>query len=89
MANKTNLAIAVTLIKEGFDKGINSVKQGLDSLKRRVLGFATALAGTTLALGNFLQRLKEVARETNRARIALRNVSERIITSSLAVRGLL
>ncbi|MFR8837984.1 tape measure protein [Bacteroides nordii] len=75
MASKLSFSIAINLLTENFKKGTNQVKAGLRAIQMQVLTFAAALGAGGLGLSNFVSRLIDVARETNRVTIALKNVS--------------
>lgn len=77
MAGNSNLslAIVVKLLTDNFTKGANRVKSTLLTMQRNFLALATAAGAGTLGLGNFLSKMIEVAKETSRANIALKNVS--------------
>ncbi|WP_291580961.1 tape measure protein [Bacteroides sp.] len=75
MASKLSFSIAINLLTENFKKGTNQVKAGLRAMQMQVLTFAAALGAGGLGLSNFVSRLIDVARETNRVTTALKNVS--------------
>lgn len=75
MAGKLSFSIAINLLTENFKRGTNSVKNGLRAMQMQVLTFAAALGAGGLGLSNFVSRLIDVARETNRVTTALKNVS--------------
>ncbi|EOA57287.1 hypothetical protein HMPREF1214_02801 [Bacteroides sp. HPS0048] len=75
MASKLSFSIAINLLTENFKKGTNQVKAGLRTIQMQVLTFAAALGAGGLGLSNFVSRLIDVARETNRVTTALKNVS--------------
>lgn len=75
MASKLSFSIAINLLTENFKKGTNQVKAGLRAIQMQVLTFAAALGAGGLGLSNFVSRLIDVARETNRVTTALKNVS--------------
>lgn len=75
MASKLSFSIAINLLTENFKKGTNQVKVGLRAIQMQVLTFAAALGAGGLGLSNFVSRLIDVARETNRVTTALKNVS--------------
>lgn len=75
MASKLSFAIAINLLTENFKKGTNQVKAGFRAMQMQVLTFAAALGAGGLGLTNFVSRLIDVARETNRVTTALKNVS--------------
>lgn len=72
---RLNLPIVLKLVKDGVDNGINQTQSAIKGLRLQVSSFFVALTGGAFAITSFLNRLKEVARETNRARITLKNVS--------------
>lgn len=73
---KLELAIALKLIQNNFNKGIDRVKSSLKSLQYQTVAIAGALGAGGFAISGFIGRLKDVARETNRANVALKNVSK-------------
>ncbi len=73
---KVNFGIAVRLIKEGFDSGAKSIQASLNSIRMKTIAMTAAFTGASLSIGGMLNKLKEVARETGRANIALKNVSK-------------
>lgn len=75
MASKLSFAIAINLLTENFKRGTSQVKSGLKAMQMQVLTFAAALGTGGLGLSNFVSRLIDVARETNRVTTALKNVS--------------
>lgn len=72
---RLNLPIVLKLVKDGVDNGIQQTQSAIKGLRLQVSSFFVALTGGAFAITSFLNRLKEVARETNRARITLKNVS--------------
>ena len=75
MASKLSFAIAINLLTENFKRGTNQVKAGFKAMQMQVLTFAAALGAGGLGLSNFVSRLIDVVRETNRVTTALKNVS--------------
>ena len=75
MAGKLSFCIAINLLTENFKRGSNQVKAAFKSMQMQLLTFAAALGAGGLGLSNFVSRLIEVARETNRVTTALKNVS--------------
>ena len=72
---RLNLPIVLKLIKDGVDTGIRETQSTIKELRLQVSSFFVALTGGAFAMTSFIGKLKEVARETNRARITLKNVS--------------
>lgn len=72
---RLNLPIVLKLVKDGVDTGIQQTQSAIRGLRLQVSSFFVALTGGAFAITSFLNKLKEVARETNRARITLKNVS--------------
>lgn len=72
---RLNLPIVLKLVKDGVDTGIQQTQSAIKGLRLQVSSFFVALTGGAFAITSFLNKLKEVARETNRARITLKNVS--------------
>lgn len=72
---RLNLPIVLKLVKDGVDSGIQQTQSAIRGLRLQVSSFFVALTGGAFAITSFLNKLKEVARETNRARITLKNVS--------------
>ena len=75
MGKNLSFAIAINLLTENFKRGSNQVKAAFRSMQMQFLTFAAALGAGGLGLSNFVSRLIEVARETNRVTTALKNVS--------------
>ena len=72
---RLNLPIVLKLVKDGVDTGIQQTQSAIRGLRLQVSSFFVALTGGAFAMTSFIGKLKEVARETNRARITLKNVS--------------
>ena len=72
---RLNLPIVLKLVKDGVDTGIQQTQSAIKGLRLQVSSFFVALTGGAFAITSFLNKLKEVARETNTARITLKNVS--------------
>lgn len=72
---RLNLPIVLKLVKDGVDTGIQQTQSAIKGLCLQVSSFFVALTGGAFAMTSFISKLKEVARETNRARITLKNVS--------------
>jgi tape measure domain-containing protein len=72
---RLNLPIVLKLVKDGVDSGIQQTQSAIRGLRLQVSSFFVALTGGAFAVSSFISKLKEVARETNRARITLKNVS--------------
>lgn len=75
MAGRLSFSIAINLLTENFKRGTNQVKSAFRSMQMWILTFAAALGASGLGLSNFVSRLIDVARETNRVTTALKNVS--------------
>lgn len=75
MAGRLSFSIAINLLTENFKRGSNQVKAAFRSMQMQLLTFAAALGAGGLGLSNFVSRLIEVARETNRVTTVLKNVS--------------
>ena len=75
MAGRLSFSIAINLLTENFKRGSNQVKAAFKSMQMQFLTFAAALGAGGLGLSNFISRLIDVARETNRVTTALKNVS--------------
>lgn len=75
MAGRLSFSIAINLLTENFKRGASSVKSALRSMQMQVLTFAAAMGAGGLGLSNFVSRLIDTARETNRVTTALKNVS--------------
>lgn len=74
--NNLSLAIVVKLLTDNFNKGANKVTSTLLTLQRNFFAFASAAGVGTVGLTNFLSKMIQVSKETSRASIALKNVSE-------------
>ena len=75
-SGKLNFAIALKMTTSQFKKGADIVKKSLRSIQYQVLGMASALGLGTIGLSNLVREFVNVARETNRARVALGNISD-------------
>ena len=75
MAGRLSFSIAINLLTENFKRGTNQVKAAFRSMQMQILTFAAALGAGGLGLSNLVSRFIDVARETNRATTALKNVS--------------
>ena len=73
---KLNFAIALNMTTNQFKKGADIVKKSLRGIQYQVLGMASALGFGTIGLSNLAREFINVSRETNRARVALSNISE-------------
>ena len=71
-----SLKIAVKLLTKSFKNGVTDLTSMLRGLQMQFMAFASTLGVGTVGLGNFLQRMREVAKETTSANIALKNVSK-------------
>lgn len=72
---RLNLPIVLKLVKDGVDTGITQTQSAIRSLRLQISSFIVAITGGAFAITSFINKLKEVTRETNRARITLKNVS--------------
>jgi tape measure domain-containing protein len=72
---KMNFSIALKMTTDQFKRGADIVKNSLKSIQYQVLGMASALGLGTIGLKNMVSKFVDVARETTRARVALRNIS--------------
>ncbi|HCB89126.1 MAG TPA: hypothetical protein DEP71_07585 [Porphyromonadaceae bacterium] len=73
--SKMNFAIALRMTTDQFKRGADVVKKSLMQLQYQALGMASALGLGGIGLSNMVSRFVQVARETTRARVALRNIS--------------
>lgn len=73
---KLNFAIALNMTTNQFKKGADIVKKSLRGIQYQVLGMVSALGVGTIGLSNLTKEFIRVARETNRARVALENISD-------------
>ena len=73
--SKMNFAIALRMTTDQFKRGADVVRKNIRMLQYQVLGMASALGLGGIGLSNMVSRFIEVARETTRARVALRNIS--------------
>lgn len=71
-----SLAIVVRLLTDNFNKGATRVKTTLLQLQRNFLALAAAAGAGSLGITSFISKMIEVTKETSRASIALKNVSE-------------
>lgn len=72
---RLNLPIVLKLVKDGVDTGITQTQSAIRGLRLQISSFIVAITGGAFAITSFINKLKEVTRETNRARITLKNVS--------------
>lgn len=75
-SGKLNFAIALKMTTNQFKKGADIVKKSLRGIQYQVLGMVSALGVGTIGLSNLTKEFIRVARETNRARVALENISD-------------
>lgn len=75
MAGRLSYSIALNLITDSFKKGANAAKNSLKSLQYQILSFGAALGFGGIGLSNLVSKMIEVARETGRVNVALKNVS--------------
>ncbi len=75
MAGRLSYSIALNLITDSFKKGANAAKNSLKSLQYQILSFGAALGFGGVGLSNLVSKMIEVARETGRVNVALKNVS--------------
>ncbi|NLU29519.1 MAG: tape measure protein [Bacteroidales bacterium] len=73
--SKMNFAIALRMTTDQFKRGADAVKKGLLSIQYQALGMASALGLGGIGLKNMVSRFIDVARETTKARVALKNIS--------------
>ena len=73
--SKLSFSIALNMATSQFKKGADYVKRSLREVQYQVLGMASALGLGGIGLSNLASRFIDVARETTRARVALRNIS--------------
>ena len=70
-----SLKVLLELQKKGFDRNIASVKNGLNSLKKTVMGITSAFVGG-LGLTELVGRFTQTAKELSQVEATLRNVSD-------------
>ena len=76
MANsRLSFVIAIKLLTDNFSKGTSKVKAQLLTMQRNFLALASAVGAGTIGLTNFVSKMIEVAKESSRANIALKNIS--------------
>ena len=73
--SKMNFAIALKMSTDQFKRGANVAKNALKQIQFQVIAMAGALGLGSVGLKNMVSRFVDVARETTRARVALRNIS--------------
>lgn len=73
--SKLSFSIALNMATSQFKKGADYVKRSLREVQYQTLAMASALGAGGLGLGNLVGRFVDVARETNKARVALKNIS--------------
>ena len=75
MAKDLSLKIAVKLLTKNFKSGVASVTASLRSMTSHFMAYASALGAGTIGLTNFIGKMREVAKETTSANVALKNIS--------------
>lgn len=70
-----SLKVLLELQQKGFQKGIASVKNSLNSLKKTVMGITSAFVGG-LGLTELVGRFTQTAKELSQVEATLRNVSD-------------
>lgn len=70
-----SLKVLLELQKKGFERNIASVKSGLKSLKKTVMGIASAFVGG-LGLNQLIGHFTQTAKELSQVEATLRNVSD-------------
>ena len=76
MANsRLSFVIAIKLLTDNFSKGTSKVKAQLLTMQRNFLALASAVGAGTIGLTNFVSKMIDVAKESSRANIALKNIS--------------
>lgn len=76
MANsRLSFVIAIKLLTDNFSKGTTKVKAQLLTMQRNFLALASAVGAGTIGLTNFISKMVDVAKESSRANIALKNIS--------------
>ena len=74
-SGRLSFSIALNMVTAQFKQGAEQVKNALRNIQYQVLGMASALGAGAFGLSELVSRFVDVARETNRARMALRNIS--------------
>lgn len=82
-----SLKVLLELQKKGFDKGIKDVEKSLSSLKRTVVGLASAFVGG-LGLNQLFSSLKTTATEMSQVENTLKNVSDSVYDYETSLRFL-
>lgn len=72
---RLSFSIAINLLTDKFKNGTSRVKSGFREMQMHMLAFAAALGAGGIGLSNFITRMVETARETNRVNTALKNIS--------------
>ena len=70
-----SLKVLLELQKKGFEQSIASVKNGLNSLKKTVMGITSAFVGG-LGMTELVGRFTQTAKELSQVEATLRNVSD-------------
>lgn len=73
--NRLGFVISARIAAEGVQKGAAQVKVALRSIQMHAMSMAAALGAGVYGFGSLIRSMTETARETNRVRIALKNVS--------------
>lgn len=76
---RLSFSIAINLLTDKFKNGTSRVKAGFREMQMHVLAFAAALGAGGIGLSNFITRMVDTARETNRVNTALKNISGTVV----------
>lgn len=80
--SKMNFSIALKMTTDQFKRGADIAKNALRQIQFQVIGMASALGLGGIGLKNLVSRFVDVARETTKARVALKNISTDTATYS-------
>lgn len=73
--SKLSFAIAVKLIQDNFHQNAAKIKASLRAIQFQAMAMAGALTAGGFSLSGLLVKFRDTARETNRVRVALKNIS--------------
>lgn len=76
---RLSFSIAINLLTDKFKNGTSRVKSGFREMQMHMLTFTAALGAGGIGLSNFITRMVETARETNRVNTALKNISGTVV----------
>lgn len=73
--NRLSFSIAMNLVTDQFKRGATQVKNALRNIQFQAMSMVAALGAGSMGLSSLVKNFVEAARETNRANVALKNIS--------------